>query len=72
MPRATTIAKPIIVAAPVIEVMHDAIPTPVIAPAVTAQPNLLMRFLRWIDDTYGDKRKATANDNAALIVTGAA
>ncbi len=75
MPRATTIAKPISVAAPVIEVMHDAIPTPVIvpvAPAVTAQPNLLMRFLRWIDDTYGDSRKATANDNAAPSISKAA
>ncbi|KQP82846.1 hypothetical protein ASF57_11970 [Methylobacterium sp. Leaf117] len=68
MPRATTTAKPIAVAAPVIEVMHAEVPTPVIipvAPAVIAQPNLLMRFLRWIDDTYGDNRKATANDNAA-------
>jgi lysozyme len=75
MPRATTIAKPIAVAAPVIEVMHEAIPTPVIvpvAPAVVAQPNLLMRFLRWIDDTYGDNRKATANDNAAPDVRRAA
>jgi lysozyme len=72
MPRATTAAKPIIVAAPVIEVMHEAIPTPVIVPvaqAVTAQPNLLMRFLRWIDDTYGDNWKVPANDNAALSVT---
>ena len=54
MPRATTTQKPIAVAAPVIEVMHEAIPTPAIvlvAPAVVAKPNLLMRFLHWIDDT---------------------
>ncbi|MGU3363050.1 glycoside hydrolase family protein [Methylobacterium sp. M6A4_1b] len=75
MPRATTIAKPIAVTAPVIEVMHEAVPTPVIvpvAPAVAGQPNLLMRFLRWIDDTYGDTRKATANDNAAPSISRAA
>ena len=74
MPRATTIAKPITVAAPVIEVMHEAIATPVIvpvAPAITVQPNLLMRFSPWIDDTYSDNRKATANNNAALTVTKA-
>ena len=75
MPRATTTQKPITVAAPVMEVMHEAIPTPVIvpvAPAAVAQPNLLMRFLRWIDDTYGDNRKATANDNAAPSINRAA
>jgi hypothetical protein len=48
--------------------MHEAIPTPVIIPvalAVTAQPNPVMRFLPWIDDTYGEAWKATVNDNAA-------
>lgn len=75
MPRATTKEKPVVVAAPVVAVMRPDIPTPVIvpvAPAVVAQPNLLMRFLRWIDDTYGDNRTVTANDNAAPDVRRAA
>ena len=75
MPRATTTQKPIAVAAPVIEVMHEAIPTPAIvlvAPAVVAKPNLLMRFLHWIDDSFGDNRKATENDNAAPSISRAA
>lgn len=65
LPRATTAAKPIVVAAPVIAVLHPEVATPVIAPvapAVTARPNLLMRFLRWIDDTYGDGATVPAND----------
>jgi lysozyme len=65
LPRATTAAKPITLAAPVIEVLHPEVTTPVIvpvSPAVTARPNLLMRFLRWIDDTYGDGAHVPAND----------
>lgn len=65
LPRATTTAKPIKVAAPVIAVLHPEVPTPVIAPvapSVTARPNLLMRFFRWIDDTYGDGARVPAND----------
>ena len=75
MPRATTAQKPVVVAAPVPVVLAPVVKTPVIvpvAPAVTAQPNLLMRFLRWIDDTYGDNRKLTANDNAAPSIRRAA
>ncbi|WP_082478740.1 lysozyme [Methylobacterium sp. Leaf102] len=65
LPRATTAAKSIKVAAPVIAVLHPEVATPVIvpvAPAVTARPNLLMRFFRWIDDTYGDGARVPAND----------
>ncbi|NEU14312.1 lysozyme [Methylobacterium sp. BTF04] len=75
MPRATTAQKPIAVAAPVPLVLASIVATPVIvpvAPPVTVQPNLLGRFLRWIDDTYGDGAKRTANDNAALEVRRAA
>lgn len=65
LPRATTAQKPIVVAAPVAAVLRPDVATPVIAPvgpAVTARPNLLMRVLRWIDDTYGDGGTASAND----------
>lgn len=65
LPRATTAQKPIVVAAPVIAVLHPEVATPVIAPvapSVPPRPNLLMRFLRWIDDTYGDGATAPAND----------
>ena len=71
LPRQTSGSKPIAVAAPVIEVMHPEVPTPVIvpvAPTVTARPSLLMRFFAWIDDTWGDKPVLTANDNAAPAV----
>jgi lysozyme len=33
---------------------------------------ILGRFLRWIDDTYGDAAKHTANDNAAPTIRPAA
>ncbi|SFG88211.1 lysozyme [Methylobacterium gossipiicola] len=65
LPRATTAQRPIVVAAPVIAVLHPEVPTPVIAPvapAVTARPNLLARLFRWIDDTYGAGATVPADD----------
>nr|WP_279292772.1 glycoside hydrolase family protein [Methylobacterium goesingense] len=73
MPRATTIAKPIAVAGFVIEVMHTDVPTPVIvpvAPAVTAQPNLLMWFLRWIIHTYGDNVRVWRGPPCVMVRWG--
>lgn len=75
LPRATSTAKPIAVAAPVIAVLHPEVPTPVIvpvAPAVTARPNLLVRFFTWLDDRYGAGASATANDNSAPTIRTAA
>jgi lysozyme len=75
MPRATTTQKAIVPAAPVAVILAPVVRTPVIvpvAPAVIVQPNLLGRFLRWIDDTYGDAAKHTANDNAAPTIRPAA
>ena len=73
LPRPTTTAKPIRVAAPVIEVVHPEVPTPVIVPvlpppSVAATPNWLARIGRWIDDTFGASSRATANDNAAPTI----
>ncbi len=77
LPRPTTTAKPIRVAAPVIEVVHPEVATPVIVPvlpppSVVATPNWLARLGRWIDDTFGASSRATANDNAAPTVRRAA
>ena len=75
MPRATAKEKPVVVAAPVPVVLAHVVKTPVVvpvAPAVIAQTNLLGRFLRWINDTYGENRKLTANDNAAPSIGRAA
>lgn len=73
LPRPTTTAKPINLAASVIEVVHPEVATPVIVPvlpppSVVATPNWLARLGRWIDDTFGAASTATANDNAASAV----
>ncbi|WP_132256538.1 lysozyme [Methylobacterium segetis] len=61
LPRQTSGSKPIKVAAPVIEVLHPEVPTPVIAPVtVEAKPNVWMRLMRWVDDTWGDRPAARA------------
>ena len=53
LPRPTTGAPPIVIAAPVAAVLAPEVATPVIVPVtpkVTAQPNRMMRLLRRIDD----------------------
>lgn len=60
LPRPTTTAKPIKLAAPVIAVVHPEIATPVIVPvvpppSVVATLNWLARIGRWIDDTFGGR-----------------
>lgn len=75
LPRATTTQAPVKVAAPVIEVLHPEVPTPVIVPVsppVTAAPGWLGTVLRWIDDIWGEGATATANDNHLPTVRKAA
>lgn len=67
IPGAEMPATPVSVAKPVIIPSVTLPPAPVPAPAtapspmplppptVTAQPNMLARFLTWLDDTFGDK-----------------
>lgn len=67
LPRPTTTAKPIKLAAPVIEAVHPEVATPVIvpvlpAPSVVATPNWLARLGRWIDDTFGARAKGSVSE----------
>ncbi|TXN72398.1 lysozyme [Methylobacterium sp. WL6] len=72
LPRPTTAAAPVKVAAPVIAVLHPEVATPVIVPVPLAPtltesvtPNWFRRLGRWIDERWGASAGLTANDNAA-------